>query len=237
MDVDGCPLPDDRLYDIERDVWLKPDPADGTATLGVTSVLASFAGRFVSIGFRPIEGVQALGRSVATVESVRYTGAVRLPVDAEVVERNRSLEARPRTINDAPYEQGWIARIRPFEPVRPGSGLAPAPEVREALRRKVAEWRVHCYPAMPDQELYEIGAECQAILARLDEALQQRPPGEVTLLVTDDATSPLEMVRWSDRTGHSVLHHRVDGNLHHFLVRREERPVPRRRRADGSAGR
>ncbi len=167
---------------------------------------------------------------------LRDTGAVRLPLDAEVLDRNRGLELRPRTINDAPYEAGWVVRLRFRSPVAAAPGLASAADAREAMQRKIAEWKVHCYPAVPDQELYEIGAECQAVLARLDAALRQRPPGDVTLLVTDDATSPIEMVRWADRTGHSVLHHRREGNLHHFLVRREAAPVPRRRRADGSAG-
>lgn len=237
MELDGCPLPTDRLYSVEHDVWVKPDPEGDSALLGVTSILAAFAGRFVAVGFRPIEGPQAAGRSVATVESVRYTGAVRLPVAGEVLERNRSLESRPRGLNDGPYDDGWVVRFRPSEPLGPGPALASVAEVQEALRRKITEWRVRCYPAIPDQELYEIGAECQAILARLDEALNGRPAGDVTLLVTDDPTSPLEMVRWADRSGHTVLQHRVEGGLHHFLVRREAAPVRRSRRPDGTAGR
>jgi TusA-related sulfurtransferase len=85
--------------------------------------------------------------------------------------------------------------------------------------------------------MFEIGAECAAILAELDQVLTTRSAEDVVLLVTDDATSPLEMVRWSDRTGHSVLLHETEGNLHRFLVRKEANPQPRGRyRRDGARG-
>jgi glycine cleavage system H protein len=229
-------MPDDRLYDLERDVWLQVHDGGPSATLGVTALLGGFAGRFVAVGFRPVEGRVAAGRSIATIESLRFTGAVRLPVDAEVIERNVALTARPKTLNDAPYGEGWVARLRLQGPIRASDPLAAPAALRAQVQAKIAEWHVRCYPAIPDQELYEIGAECQAVLARLDEVLPLRPPGDVTLLVTDDATSPIEMVRWADRTGHTLLHHRVEGSLHHFLVRREAAPVPRRRRADGTTG-
>jgi len=71
--------------------------------------------------------------------------------------------------------------------------------------------------------------ECSAVLTKLNEELEQRAAGEAILLVTDDPTSPIEMVRWSDQTGHTVLAHRKEGNLHHYLVRKEAAPVPRGR--------
>ena len=227
MDVEGCPVPEDLLYDLENDVWWRPAP-DGTGTVGLTAPMAAFAGRFQSIQFRPVTGVVERGRSVATVESVRYTGAIRLPVDAEVVERNPSVVERPRLVNDAPYSQGWLVRIRPRDPRELGERLRPASEARAVLAAQIRERHIRCYAATPDVELYEIGIECSAVLAQLDAELARRSPGDVVLLVTDDPTSPIEMVRWSDRSGHTVLDHRREGPLEHFLVRREAEPHPRR---------
>ncbi|MCI4328889.1 MAG: hypothetical protein L3J86_04830 [Thermoplasmata archaeon] len=229
MDVEGCPLPEDRWYDVENDVWLQVESDGVTATLGATAPLVAFAGRFLSVGFRPVLGLVGRGRSVATVESLRYTGAIRVPVDATVRERNSDLVERPKWLNDEPYDRGWVVRLTLSTPVGPEAGLATAAEVRTRYEARIAELRIRCYPAVPDLEVYEIGSECSAVLARLDEELARRSPGDVILLVTDDRTSPIEMVRWSDRTGHPVLHHRLEGNLHHFLVRREAHPVPRRR--------
>jgi len=229
VDAEGCAVPDDLLYDVENDVWVRPADEGRSATVGLVASLVSFAGRFTSVSFRPVDGALARGRSLGTVESIRFTGAVRMPVDGTVLERNESLPTRPRLLNDSPYEAGWFARIAPSVPAALAQQLAPAPQAREAIRRKVLELRIRCYPASPDLEVYEIGAECSAILARLDDELARRSPGEVLLLVTDDPTSPIGMVRWSDRSGHSVLHHHREENLHHFLVRREADPKPRRR--------
>lgn len=229
MDLDGCPLPEDRKYDIDQDVWWSDDPSDGTATVGLTAVLSAFAGPFVSLAFRPVEGLLARGRSVATAESVRYVGAVRLPLDATIVARNDALVARPRLLNDEPYGAGWVVRVRPARPDDRARFLRTASEVAEALRARIRDQRVRCWPATPDTELVEVGAECSAVLARLNEEVARRAAGDAVLLVTDDPTSPIEMVRWSDQTGHSVLAHRAEGTLHQFLVRKEAHPTPRRR--------
>jgi glycine cleavage system H protein len=228
VDVDGCPLPDDRRYDVENDVWALADPAGSTITVGVMAPLASFAGKFVALTYRSIEGAQPTGRSVATIESVRYTGAVRLPVAGTVLERNPALPKRPKLLNDAPYTDGWVVRIASTEPGAFGA-LRTAAEVAEEVRRKVREMRIHCLPAAPDVEMFEIGAECQAILVRLDEEIARSAVNDVVHLVTDDPTAPIEMVRWSDRTGYPVLHEWSEANLRHFLVRRVAAPKPRRR--------
>lgn len=230
MEIGGCAVPEDRLYDLEHDVWIQPE-TDGTATLGLLGPLVWFAGPFVQVSFRDLAGPVAPGRSLATVESVRYTGAVRTPVEAEVIARNERIVARPRLLNDAPYADGWIARLRPSAPVGPGvAGLGTASDVARALEDQIRSRHVRCWPQFPDLEIYEIGIECSAVLTMLNEELAPRPAGTAVLLVTDDPTSPIEMVRWSDQTGHALLAHRQEGNLHQFLVRKEANPVPRRRR-------
>jgi glycine cleavage system H protein len=228
LNVDGCDLPDDRSYDFENDVWLRLEGDGPVATLGLTSLLASFAGRFTTVTFRPLEGSVAAGRSVATVESLRYTGAVRLPLPATILVRNREVERRPRLLNDRPYDEGWIVRVQLADPAEVPRRLESASAVEARVRERIAERRIRCYPASPDAELYEVGVECSAVLVRLDEEVARRQPGEVVLLVTDDPTSPIEMVRWSDRSGHSVIAHRREETFHHFLIRREADPRPRR---------
>jgi glycine cleavage system H protein len=132
-------------------------------------------------------------------------------------------------LNDAPYGDGWVVRVRPQRPEDPGRLLESAQAIAARLEERIRSQRIRCWPATPDLEMYEIGIECSAILTKLNEELATRAPGEAILLVTDDPTSPIEMVRWADTTGHSVLAHRKEGTLHHFLVRKEAEPKPRRR--------
>ncbi len=229
MELEGCEVPEDRRYDLETDVWVKPEGDGTTALLGITQTLASFAGRFREVSFRPVDGPVARGRSVATIESVRFTGAVRVPVEATVLARNETLLARPKLLNDAPFGEGWVVRIALAHPEEIDRTLESAQAIRDRLLQRIKDLRIRCYPAAPDVELYEIGAECAAVLARLNEEVGRIPPGDVVLLVTDDPTSPIELVRWSDRTGHPVIGHRREETLHHFLIRREANPRPRRR--------
>ncbi|HLY77122.1 MAG TPA: hypothetical protein VKT21_04490, partial [Thermoplasmata archaeon] len=231
MDILGCPVPDDCWVDLENETWTRPEPNGVTFAVGVLAAQAAFAGRYTSVRFRDVEGVIDRGRSVATLESARTVVPFRMPVTARVISQNEALTARPKLLNDSPYEKGWVVRVVPSHAGDLADQLARPETVRAVLEARITERRIHCYPAAPDVEMYEIGSECSATLAKLDEELGHRAPDDVVLLVTDDVTSPIELVRWSDRTGYPILHHRVEGNLHHFLVRKEAAPVPRLRHA------
>src|SRR2546426_451844 len=92
--------------------------------------------------------------------------------------------------------------------------------VAKVSAKQIATLRVRCFAAFPDHEMFEIGIECSAVLAKLNELLTRIDVGGVVHLVTDDPTSPIEMVRWSDQTGQPVIDQRKEGNLFHFLVRK-----------------
>ncbi len=231
MEVEGCQVPDDVYVDLEDDVWIRPSEGGGLWTVGVLSSLASLAGRFTSVRFRPGEGSWKRGQSLATLESVRFTGPFRVPVGAHVVARNPGLAQRPKLLNDDPYGEGWVARIRPEEGDR--VPYPPAPSVAGALREKIRALGIHCYPAAADLELYEIGSECSATLSRLDEEIARLAPRDVVLLVVDDPTAPIELVRWERLSGNRVLYQRQEGGLYHFLIRKEEESRPVRKTPPG----
>ncbi|EQD70256.1 Glycine cleavage system H protein, partial [mine drainage metagenome] len=184
MELEGCPLPEDRLYDLENNVWMLAEPGGASAKIGLISAFAAFIGPVTAVTYRPIPGPIAAGRSVGMVETVRYTGAVRLPVDGTVTERNPALLQRPRLVNDSPYDAGWIVRFRPDRVE--GPPLESAHAIRERLLQRIHAQRIHCWPATPDLEMFEIGIECSAILTKLNEELAVRPPGTAILLVTDE---------------------------------------------------
>ena len=48
---------------------------------------------------------------------------------------------------------------------------------RGELQAKIAELKVRCFAEFPDNEMYEIGTECSAVLVRLDELLSTSPDG------------------------------------------------------------
>ncbi len=219
MKIDHCDFPDDLLYDSEGLVWARI-VSSGDVRVGVTSIYAALAGPPIKISAKPIGVTYARGATIGFLESAKHFGPIRAPVSGVLREINESVLAKPRTLTDALYADGWFARLRPSKLDDDKRALRSAADARENLEKQIAALRVRCFAAFPDYEMFEIGIECSAVLAKLNELLTRIPIGEVVHLVTDDPTASIEMVRWSDQTGQPVIDERREGNLFHFLVRK-----------------
>jgi glycine cleavage system H protein len=219
LEIDHCLFPDDLLYDVENNTWLKVEK-DRTVTVGVTSVLSAIAGRLVRTNLKRIGDLIVKGQSLGTLESEKFVGPVPSPVSGVVVDINHNTVNLPKTINVSPYEKGWIARLKPSNLPKEIPSLARSQDSRMLLAQKIAQFRVRCFKAYPDREMFEIGTECSAVIVRLNEALATMSTGEVVHLVSDDPTAYVEMVAWTDRTGHSLVDWRREDNLYHFIVRK-----------------
>jgi len=219
MRIESCEFPDDVLYEPDGLVWVHRE-ASGEVVLGITSIHAAMAGRLAKVEARPTGVEYARGKSVGTVESGRYFGPVRTPVGGVLLAVNPAVLETPKLLSEKPYADGWFARIRPTDWDADRAGLKTAEEARDLLADQMAALHVHCFAAFPDYELFEIGTECTAVLAKLDETLSHASEGEVVHIVSDDWTAPAEMVNWSQRTGHPVIEERKEGNVYHFLVRK-----------------
>ncbi len=219
MNIDGCEFPDGLLYEPDGLVWVRREPS-GDVVLGITSIHAALAGRLTKVEGRPLGAAYARTKSVGTLESGRYFGSVRTPVRGTLLEVNPHVLGTPKLLSEAPYADGWFARLTPHDWENDRKALVSAAEARDRLAAQIAALHVHCFTAFPDYELVEIGTECQAVLTRLDDALDHAAEGEVVHLVSDDWTAPAEMVNWSQRTGYPVIEERKEGDLYHFLVRK-----------------
>jgi glycine cleavage system H protein len=219
LEIVHCLFPDHLLYDVENNTWLRVDE-DGSVTVGVTSILSSIAGRLVRASLKPVGTDVGRGKSLATLESERFVGPVPSPVTGRITEINQGTVASPKTINASPYGKGWIARLKPLDLLAERALLMGSREARMLLAQKIAQYHVRCFKAFPDREMYEIGTECSAVLVHLNDQLRSMAVGEVTHLVSDDPTSYVEMVAWTDRTGQKLLDWRKEGKLFHFIVRK-----------------
>jgi glycine cleavage system H protein len=85
---------------------------DDTATIGITDHAQDELGDIVFVEL-PDEGdTFDAGDSFGTVESVKAVSDLYTPVGGEVVEVNSSLEDAPEKINEDPYGEGWIVKLR-----------------------------------------------------------------------------------------------------------------------------
>jgi glycine cleavage system H protein len=189
-------------------------------TMGITSILSSLAGRISAIRFKEMTTEIKAGSSVATIEGPRFFGVVRSPVDAVLIEANEDLKGSPRLVNESPYEKGWFVRLRARPGWRQSGTVKEAEAASRDLSTKVKELGVHCFAAVPDYEIFDIGVECSATIAHLNDLLAKASVGETVHLVTDDPTADVELRRWEHDTGQKVLEISREGNLFHFIVRR-----------------
>jgi len=219
LEIDHCVFPDDLLYDLENNTWLRVEE-NGEVTVGVTSVLPAIAGKLTLARLKSAEVAIQRGQSLGTLESLKFVGPVPSPVSGILLKTNGLIVDRPRIINDSPYQEGWIASLKPSHLALERILLSKSTESKTLLVKKIAEFHVRCFKAFPDHEMSEIGTECSAVLIRLNDLLATIPLGEVVHLVSDDQTAYVEMVAWSGRTGQNLLDWRKEGNLYHFIVKK-----------------
>jgi glycine cleavage system H protein len=104
--------PDDLRYHPEHD-WARIE--GDRATLGITWYAQDALGEIVHFE-PPEEGSSvARGESYGEVESVKAVSEVIAPLTGEVLEVNAKVVSEPETVNDDPYGEGWLVRIRMSE--------------------------------------------------------------------------------------------------------------------------
>jgi glycine cleavage system H protein len=123
--------PDDLRYHPEHD-WARVD--GDIATLGITWYAQDALGEIVH--YEPPEAGSSVAKdeSYGEVESVKAVSEVVAPLSGEVVEVNEKVVEEPETINDDPYGEGWLIRIRLSDPTEVDSLLDP-----DAYRELTAE--------------------------------------------------------------------------------------------------
>jgi len=104
---------DDLTY-VSTHEWLKQGE-DGT-TIGISDFAQSELTDIVFVELPEIERKVAPGDEVCALESVKAVGYVYAPVAGTIAAVNEKLRTRPELINQDPYGEGWIVRIKPDEP-------------------------------------------------------------------------------------------------------------------------
>lgn len=107
-------VPGDLKY-IETHQWVRV-AADGTATVGITDFAQEQLGDVVYIGLPELGITVTGGEEAGVAESVKSASDVFSPVTGEVIALNESLEDEPEKVNEDPYGEGWLYRVRLADP-------------------------------------------------------------------------------------------------------------------------
>jgi glycine cleavage system H protein len=112
--------PDDLQYHPEHD-WARIEGDE--AVLGVTWYAQDALGELVHYEAPDVGSTVSKGSSYGEVESVKAVSDLISPLSGEVVEVNAAVVDAPETVNDDPYGQGWLIRIRLSSPDEVGQLL------------------------------------------------------------------------------------------------------------------
>ena len=124
-------FPKDVKYTKDHE-WAKVDGK--VAVVGITDFAQEKLGSIVFVEL-PAHGKSVKkGETVVTVDSVKAVAEVYSPLSGQVEEANESLKDSPEIINQDPYGQGWMVKIKISDPAELGTLMTP-----EAYRAFVAE--------------------------------------------------------------------------------------------------
>ncbi len=102
-------VPEELQYTRSHE-WVRTE--GDTATIGITDHAQDELGDIVFIELPEQGATLEAGDSFGTVESVKAVSDLYTPVGGEVVEVNEALDASPEKINEDPYGEGWIVKLR-----------------------------------------------------------------------------------------------------------------------------
>jgi glycine cleavage system H protein len=102
-------VPEELQYTRSHE-WVRTE--GDTATIGITDYAQDELGDIVFIELPEVGATFDAGDSFGTVESVKAVSDLYTPVGGEVVEVNDALDDSPEKINEDPFGEGWIIKLR-----------------------------------------------------------------------------------------------------------------------------
>lgn len=123
--------PENLRYHAEHD-WARIDGEE--ATIGITWFAQDSLGELVHFEPPEVGATVSQGAACGEVESVKAVSDVIAPLSGEVLEVNQKAVEEPEVVNEDPYGEGWLLRIRPSD-----AAEADALMDAEAYRAHVAE--------------------------------------------------------------------------------------------------
>ena len=90
--------------------WVKIE--DGIATIGITHFAQGELGDIVYVEVDTVGESLVKEEVFGSVEAVKTVSDLFMPISGEIIEFNESLESNPEKVNENPYENGWMIKIK-----------------------------------------------------------------------------------------------------------------------------
>jgi glycine cleavage system H protein len=123
-------VPEELQYTRSHE-WVRTE--DDTATIGITDHAQDELGDVVFVELPEVGATFDAGDSFGTIESVKAVSDLYTPVGGEVVEVNEALNDSPEKVNEDPYGDGWIIKLRVSDE---GSGFLSASDYEQFVQEE-----------------------------------------------------------------------------------------------------
>lgn len=122
--------------------------ADKSITLGFTDVAQTTAGKMLVVSFRPAGARYKQGKTIAIVESAKWLGPLRAPMEGTLITGNEALLEDAGLVNRSPYNKGWVVRFQPDD-LETGmnqflSGVEATQAYESFMERRNLDDCIHC---------------------------------------------------------------------------------------------
>ena len=107
-------IPADLRYAKSHE-WLKRE-SDGTVTVGITDYAQNSLGDITYVQLPKVGATLKAGETFGVVESVKAASDLYAPIAGTVTAVNSALDSAPETLNQSPYDQGWMLKMKPSDP-------------------------------------------------------------------------------------------------------------------------
>jgi glycine cleavage system H protein len=112
-EISDLNFPNDVRY-AEDHEWVRNEGE--TTTIGISDYAQDQLGDIVFVELPQAGDRFEKGAEFGTVESVKAVSELYMPIGGEVAAVNDALEDAPEKVNEAPYSDGWMIRVRPSDP-------------------------------------------------------------------------------------------------------------------------
>nr|WTB05349.1 glycine cleavage system protein GcvH [Streptomyces antimycoticus] len=103
--------PQQLRYSKEHE-WLSAADEDGVSTIGITEFAANALGDVVYVQLPDVGSTVTAGETCGELESTKSVSDLYSPVSGEVTEINEDVVNDPALVNSAPFEGGWLFKVR-----------------------------------------------------------------------------------------------------------------------------
>lgn len=135
MKVDEYDMPDDLYYHAEH-AWVKKE--GDLAVVGLNDFAQKMAGIIKRVATLEEDDEVQKDKPCGTISSGKWTGKLYSPVSGEITEINEDVEDDPKLINESPYGDGWIFKVKLSDPSELDS-LVHGAAVEEWLKGEIAK--------------------------------------------------------------------------------------------------